>query len=293
MNTKAVGLIGVGLLGSALADRLVGAGIQLFGFDTSQAQMEALTQSGGVACDSAAGVIGRCDVVVFSLPSSEVVHALVHQHLSSFKSNQIILDTTTGDPEQMIAVGESLAELSVYYLEATVAGSSAQVRTGHVALFLGGDSQVIERTQPILSALTSRYFHLGPLGSASRFKLVHNLILGLNRAVLAEGLAFAESLGFDSSETLEILKQTPAESRVMEMKGSRMVDREYQLQARLTQHLKDVRLILAEAERAGAHTPLSKTHQTLLEQAEQLGYGDADNSAVIEAFRQTNRKADS
>ena len=139
--------------------------------------------------------------------------------------------------------------------------------------------------KPLLAAITSKHFHLGPVGTASRFKLVHNLVLGLHRAVLAEGLEFAESLGFDQEVTLEILKQTPAQSGVMETKGRRMVERDYGLQARLSQHLKDVRLILAEAERAGTNTPLSRIHKTLLEQAEELGFGDADNSAVMEAFR--------
>ena len=110
-------------------------------------------------------------------------------------------------------------------------------------------------------------------------------MLGLHRAVLAEGLVFAESLGFDQEVALDILNQTPAHSGVMETKGRRMVKRDYGLQARLSQHLKDVRLILAEAERAGTKTPLSQIHKTLLEQAEALGFGDADNSAVMEAFR--------
>jgi 3-hydroxyisobutyrate dehydrogenase-like beta-hydroxyacid dehydrogenase len=123
------------------------------------------------------------------------------------------------------------------------------------------------------------------VGTASRFKLVHNLVLGLNRAVLAEGLSFAKVLGFDPERVLEILKETPACSKVMESKGRKMVSGDRAPQARLSQHLKDVRLIVAAAEQRGLPIPLSRVHQQLLERAERLGFGDADNSAVIEAYR--------
>ncbi|MGB0596097.1 MAG: NAD(P)-dependent oxidoreductase [Rubripirellula sp.] len=290
MKTKAVGLIGVGLLGSALANRLIKNGFRVHGFDTNESQREALRQSGGIACDSAAEVVQGCEEVFLSLPNSDAVLSLVRQFRGQFVPNQIVVDTTTGDPRQMVAVGQALADLGVSYLEATVAGSSAQVTAGVVALFLGGDAAVVERAKPLLAAITAKHFYLGPVGNASRFKLVHNLVLGLHRAVLAEGLVFAESLGFDQELTLEILKQTPAQSVVMETKGTRMVERDYGLQARLSQHLKDVRLIRSEAESARASVPLSRVHESLLEQAEELGYGDADNSAVIEAFRHPRMK---
>lgn len=285
MNTNSVGLIGVGLLGSALANRLIDSGIRVHGFDSNEKQLESLKQSGGIPFDSPMEVVQNCNVLILSLPSSDVVLSLVEQLRNDFEPSQIVIDTTTGDPQQMVAISQSLAELGVSYLEATVAGSSSQVATGEVALLLGGDTEVVERVKPLLTAITSKHFHLGPAGTASRFKLVHNLVLGLHRAVLAEGLVFAESLGFDQEVALEILNQTPAQSGVMETKGQRMVKRDYGLQARLSQHLKDVRLILAEAERAGTKTPLSQIHKTLLEQAEALGFGDADNSAVMEAFR--------
>ena len=289
---KTAGLIGVGLLGSALAERLLSDGIKVQGFDTNKDQLQTLTELGGIACDSTAEVIQECDTLFLSLPTSDVVLALVQQFRSDFSPGQIVLDTTTGDPAQVVAVGRSLAELGVHYLEATVAGSSSQVRAGQVAMFLGGDSEAVRKVKPMLAAITSTHFHLGSIGTATRFKLVHNLVLGLHRAVLAEGLVFAESLGFDPKETLQILKQTPAASQVMESKGKRMVERDYELQARLSQHLKDVRLILSEAKRVGSSTPLSQIHQALLEQAEQMGLGDADNSAVIEAFLNSKAKAD-
>lgn len=113
-------------------------------------------------------------------------------------------------------------------------------------------------------------------------KLVVNLVLGLNRAVLAEGLSFARSLGFDPAMALDVLRQSPAASTVMQTKGDKMVAGDFTPQARLRQHLKDVRLILAAA--GAAKTPLSEVHAQLLQELVDRGCGDEDNSAVIRAF---------
>ena len=116
-------------------------------------------------------------------------------------------------------------------------------------------------------------------------KLVSNLVLGLNRAALAEGLAFAEVLGLDADATLQVLQGSAAYSRQMDTKGRKMIDRDFAPQAKLSQHLKDVRLMLHAATAAGLTLTLTDAHRQLLERAEALGFGDRDNSAVVEAAR--------
>ena len=112
-------------------------------------------------------------------------------------------------------------------------------------------------------------------------KLVTNLVLGLNRAALAEGLVLAEELGVDGKQAFDVLRRSMAYSRIMDTKGEKMLTRDFTPQARLSQHLKDVRLILASSRMP---LPLSEAHRALLEKAEALGFGDADNSAVISAY---------
>ena len=112
-------------------------------------------------------------------------------------------------------------------------------------------------------------------------KLVTNLVLGLNRAALAEGLAFGRALGLPGEQTLAILRESMAYSRIMDAKGQKMLRRNFKPQARLSQHLKDVRLMLSAAAVAGARLPLSETHRRLLERAESAGFGHLDNSAII------------
>lgn len=278
------GLLGIGLLGSALAERLLAVG-GLRGFDLDGGQRRAFADLGGTIAEDAAEVVEHVEILFLSLPTSDTVATLLEQLDPHFRPGQIVVDTSTGDPAQMIAIGESLARRGVEYVEALVAGSSVQVRAGQVTLFVGGAEDAVAGVDALLDAISNQRFHLGPVGAASRFKLVHNLVLGLHRAVLAEGLTFAESLGIDPAVALRILSQTPAASTVMQTKGNAMVTREFPPQARLSQHLKDVRLILAEAAAHDCRTPLSELHAELLQQAEALGFGDADNSAIIEAFQ--------
>jgi len=282
-----VGIVGIGLLGSAIADRLLRANFVVSGYDSDASRLNSFAKHGGRSVKDACEVIRESPLVIFSLPSSRSVTELVGDLKSEFQPGQIVIDTTTGDPEQMIAIGRSLADIGVEYVEATVAGSSSQMREGEATLLVGGKTEIVDQLTPILEKLTDKHFHLGPLGSASRMKLVHNLVLGLHRAVLAEGLMFAKGLGIEPTDALQILRQTPAASTVMETKGQRMVSGDFSPQARLSQHLKDVRLILDESKRKSCKTPLSELHRQLLEAAEELGLGDLDNSAIIEVFAES------
>jgi 3-hydroxyisobutyrate dehydrogenase-like beta-hydroxyacid dehydrogenase len=284
MNDLPVGLIGLGLLGSAIAERLIAAGYQVYGFDLADDRRQALAERGGVALARAADVVSGCRCVVLCLPTSAISAAVVAGLDSSLSAGQSVIDTTTGAAEEMIGIGDELARKGVGYLDAAVAGSSAQMRAGDAVLFVSGDAATIEACAPWLSALSSRVLEVGVLGAASRFKLVHNLILGLHRAVLAEGLTLARALGFDATKALTLLRQTPAHSAVMDSKGPKMAAADFTPQATVSQHLKDVRLMLDAARQAGMALPLSECHERLLESVVAAGLGGADNSAIITAF---------
>jgi 3-hydroxyisobutyrate dehydrogenase-like beta-hydroxyacid dehydrogenase len=148
----------------------------------------------------------------------------------------------------------------------------------------GGEAEAFAECRPLFDSFAREVFHVGPCGAGATMKLIVNLVLGLNRAALAEGLAFARSLGVDLAETLKVLRAGPAWSRAMDVKGQKMIAGDFEPQARLSQHLKDVRLILAAGRASGAKLPLSELHRQLLESVEQQGLGGADNSAIIKAF---------
>jgi 3-hydroxyisobutyrate dehydrogenase-like beta-hydroxyacid dehydrogenase len=289
---QTVGLIGVGLLGTALAERLAGGGFDVLGYDVDPGRREALARLGGQAAASAAEVLSACPRVLLSLPGLDVVASVLGAAAASLRAGQVLVDTTTGAPPAAERLGADLARRGVDYLDAAVSGSSAQVRRGEATLLVGGPAGAFESCRDLFACLARSTHHVGPCGSGAKMKLVSNLVLGLNRAALAEGLAFAAALGIDGRPALALLRDSAAYSRVMEGKGEKMVRGDFEPQARLGQHLRDVRLILAQAGVAGLPLPLSEAHRRLLEAAEAAGYGALDNSAVIRAYGRPGGAAD-
>jgi 3-hydroxyisobutyrate dehydrogenase-like beta-hydroxyacid dehydrogenase len=203
---------------------------------------------------------------------------------TSLVAGRIVVDTSTGDPERAAATGRRLAERGICYLDATISGSSRQVREGQAVVLAGGPAAAFDQCQDLFRLFARRWFHLGPCGRGSQMKLVSNLVLGLNRAALAEGLWLAETLGLDAQTVLTVLRESMAYSRIMDTKGEKMIRGDFEPQARLSQHHKDVRLMLQAAAGAGTDLPLTRAHARLLELAESAGYGAQDNSAIIRAF---------
>jgi 3-hydroxyisobutyrate dehydrogenase len=284
MDAHTVGMIGLGLLGGALAERFRGAGFAVIGFDKDPDSCRRLAELGGRPAASAREVVRACRRLVLSLPSTPVVESVLEELAPELGEGWQIVDTTTGDPERTVALGAGLAKKGIRYLDATVSGSSQQVRATEAVVMVGGAQADCEACADLFACFAREWYHLGPWGSGAKMKLVVNLVLGLNRAALAEGLAFARSCGLDLAATLRVLRAGAAHWRVMDAKGRKMIEQDFQPEARLSQHLKDVRLILATAERVGARVPLSVVHRALLEQAEAAGWGGHDNSALIKAY---------
>jgi 3-hydroxyisobutyrate dehydrogenase-like beta-hydroxyacid dehydrogenase len=271
-----IGIIGVGLLGSAIAARLEAAGYTVVGYD--------IVPDRRIGASTGQEVMDKATTVIFCLPTSDVV-AQVLGELKVARGTTII-DATTGEPDAMAAFGTKLAGAGVEYLDATVLGSSRVVREGRATVMAGGRRPVFDAAAPIFRPFASQSFYMGGYGAGARMKLVANLALGLHRAVLAETLSFAQASGISPVDAMAVLKAGAAYSRVMDDKGEKMLKHDFSVEAKLSQHLKDVRLILASAKAKGAKTPLSEVHRQLLEKLEAAGYGEVDNSAIVMAYEQ-------
>jgi len=261
------GIIGMGLMGTAVM-HMTGA---RRGWDIDASRC--------VGAKTAQEAFDACDVVFLCLPNSDIAADTLRA--ATLRPGQIIIDTSTGAPHEMAALGAELHAHGVHYLDATVSGSSAQLLKKDVLVMVGGESAIYERCRDLLGCFARDSVHVGPWGCGARMKLVTNLVLGLNRAALAEGLAFAQQLQLDLPQTLDVMRRSMAYSRIMDTKGEKMIQQDFEPQAKLSQHLKDVRLML---EASAIPLPLSETHRQLLEKAVALGFGEADNSAVIQAI---------
>src|ERR1700756_577096 len=285
---KPVGLIGIGLLGQAFAHRLLDAGFEVVGFDVDPAKNAKLAELGGRPAASVADLARRCDPVVLAVFSTDQVETVIESELLPAlgdRSGKIILCASTCDPDRIAALGKRVAARGLRLLETPVSGASGQVSRGEGAALIGGDAQVASAVEPILRALFAAHFHIGKIGDGGRAKLAINLILGLNRLAVAEGLVFAERLGLDAEAFLKVARSSAAYSQVMDIKGSKMISGDFAPEGRVRQTFKDTQLMLDQARRVGQKLPLLEIHADVLAACMRHGESDADNSIVIEELR--------
>jgi len=283
-TTSRIGLIGIGLLGAALAERMLNAGYQVRGFDIDHTRLESLAALGGEPAMSPADAALGASVVVTCLMTADIVRAAVlglESAASAMRPGAILLDVSTCAPSDSRRLAADLAAHGVRMLDAPLSGSSSVARSGELLAMVGGPADAFEECRPLLATFASHVVHIGENGAGSTAKLVTNLILGLNRLALAEGLALGLRAGLDPDALLNLLGHSAAASRALDHKGSRMVSGDFTPDAKLAQHLKDVRLIRELGEELGANLPTTRLHEALLERAVALGLGELDNSAII------------
>lgn len=282
-----VGIVGLGLVGHAIGQRLRLAGFRTIGFDLRAEAREAFASQGGVAVDTVAEMGERADVVVLAVFSTADVLDVVEGAAGLLSRGKVhtLIDCSTGTPETLEALAARLARRGVAFIEAPLSGSSQQIAAGEATVLMGGDADAIARCAALLDAVALRRIHVGGAGMGAKAKLATNLVLGLNRAVLAEGMVFAETLGIAPETFLQLVLATPARSAAAETKGRMMVDGDFTPQSRIRQHLKDVDLMLDGARSAGQPLPLSETHAALMRAAIAAGDGELDNAAIVRELR--------
>jgi 3-hydroxyisobutyrate dehydrogenase-like beta-hydroxyacid dehydrogenase len=278
-----VGLIGVGLMGEVYAQRLIAVGFGIVGFDVDAARAKRLVQIGGRA-GSPAEIARQCDPIVIAVFSTDQVENVVEAMLAPAGSGKIMICTSTCDPDRIAALGARVGH-AVRFLEAPVSGTSAQVRQGDGVGLIGGDVETAQIAAPVLDALFPKRFHIGKIGDGGRAKLAINLILGLNRLALAEGLVFASRLGLDVAAFLQVARASAAASQVMDTKGPKMVAGDFAPEGRVRQTLKDSHLMIDQAGKLGQELPLLEVHAAVLEACVRHGEGEQDNSIVIKEIR--------
>jgi putative dehydrogenase len=285
---RPVGLIGIGLMGQAFAHLLRNVNLAVRGFDIDPDKRSWLDATGGQAVDTIAEIAASCDPIILAVFNTDQVEEVVEAGLLpvlGHGSRKTVLCTSTCDPDRIAALDARVAATGLRLLETPVSGTSEQVRRREGVGLIGGDAGTAAEVRQVLDALFPRRFHIGRVGDGGRAKLAVNLILGLNRLALAEGLVFAERLGLDLMAFLTVARGSAAWSQVMETKGPKMVKRDFTPEGRARQTLKDVHLMLDQASRVGQRLPLLDVHAGVLEACLRQGDGDRDNSVVIEEIR--------
>ena len=282
-----IGLVGVGLLGTAVAGRLRKAGHRVVGFDTAPDRMRALVTMGGEAAASARAVALASEAVCTLLPTLAAVETAIlgpDGVAAAGKSGQVVIQMSTISPALSVRLAAESRARGLDFLDCPVSGTSGVVARGEGMLFVGGERRVFERWRPLLEAVLPRAVYIGPAGQAMVLKLVANLLVALHSAAAAEALHLARQAGLDPAVALEVLTGSAAGSRMLEVRGPMMVRREYPAQMKLGIFMKDLHLIQEAAAAAGAAQPLTDTAERLFAAAAEAGHGDEDLAAVLTAL---------
>lgn len=290
-----IGVVGLGLVGTALTKRLLMAGFPVTGFDLREEAGAALAARGGRAAISLAQLASAASCVVLAVFNTDDVLNVVEgtAGLLSVPGVRHIIDCSTGVPEQLEALAARLKARGIGFIEAPLSGSSQQIEAGDATLLLGGETETLQQCEAVLAAFGNKRIHVGGAGMGAKAKLATNLVLGLNRAVLAEGMVFAENMGISPAQFLALVLASPATSGAAEAKGRMMVEENFEPQSRIRQHLKDVDLMIRDAAASGQKLPLSETHAALMRAAIAAGDGDLDNAAIIRELRRQKPAPDS
>ena len=285
-DEKTVGVIGLGLVGEALARRLIAADYAVYGTDIDAARTKRFEDYGGHPVGSIEALAFHAERVLIAVFDTEQVAQVVEGPGGLIDSgNRLASCHSTCDPDRLAALAGRAAERGHTLLEVPLSGTSVQIHKGDGVGLVGGPAAAIAQMADVLDVICPRRFALGAVGNGSRAKLAVNLVLGLNRAGLAEGLAFAERLGLDPVAFLDVLKGSAAYSQVMETKGPKMVRRDFKSEGKVTQALKDLHMMLDQAQAHGQALPLATVNAALLQACVAHGDGDQDNCIVIEEIR--------
>ena len=280
-------------MGTVLAEHFLGQGLEVVGYDIDTQQCDQFRDMGGCCVDSPRAVGQRVNHLVLSLPDTTVVREVLEGGDGLLTAGDVpayVIDTTTGDPEGTVDLADRLTHYNSAFLDATICGASSQLKTREAVFMVGGQETAYEACRPLLALLARQLFYMGPSGAGSKAKLATNLVLGLNRLVLAEGLVFAESLGLNPETFLALLKVSPAYSVAVDVKGEKMLKDDFTPASRIRQHHKDVTLMLTHAHKQKQSLPLAQLHQDILARVMAAGEGDLDTSAVIKEIRRRKQK---
>jgi putative dehydrogenase len=283
---RPVGVIGTGLMGTACAKRLRGAGFDVLGYDADAGKLKAIEALGGRAARSLADLAAACDVAVLAVFNTDQVEevAAALGELRRDGTPLTVLCVSTCDPDRIAALAARVPK-SLNFVESPVSGTSDQTARGESLGLIGGDRAAADGARAIIEAICPRWHYLGAAGNGGRAKLAINLVLGINRAGLAEGLVFAERMGLDPAAFLPVARDSAAYSQVMDIKGKKMVAGEFSPQGYVHQSLKDFTLMLDQARRVKQRLPLGETYKALMDGCVAAGESDLDNSAVIREIR--------
>ena len=288
-----VGVVGLGIMGSAMSGHLVNAGFDVVGFDPVESAVAALVAAGGRSASDVGALAGEATVVITSLPSASTALDVARGLAAAAPSGavaRVVVETSTLSPAVKRECRDVLAEAGVVLLDCPLSGTGAQAKDRDLVVLGSGDPDAFEQVRPVLEAFARSVRHVGPFGNGTTMKLVANLLVSIHNASTAEAFALGVAAGLDPQVLWETVREGAGGSVIFDKRGPLMVDRSYRpATARVSMFVKDVTLVQELAADVGVATPVLDATLPLYVEAARSGWDDADAAALLEVVEGRSR----
>ncbi|EMY33376.1 2-hydroxy-3-oxopropionate reductase [Arthrobacter crystallopoietes BAB-32] len=289
-----VAVIGLGIMGLPMAINLVKAGYTVTGFNRSQDKTDKLVADGGKGAASIAEAVKEADVVITMVPDSPDVEAVVSGDDGVFanaKKGALWIDASSIRPDVAARLAEDARAAGLRPLDAPVSGGEQGAIDGVLSIMVGGAAEDFAAAQDVLNAVGKTIVHVGPSGSGQTVKAANQLIVAVNIQALSEAIAFLEAYGVDTDAALKVLGGGLAGSKVLDQKGQKMLDRNFDPGFRLALHHKDLGIVTSAAREANVAVPLGAAVAQLVAATVNQGDGGLDHSGLFkQVLQQSGRK---
>lgn len=287
-----LGFIGLGTMGRPMALHLLRAGHQLAVWARRNGTTRPLLAAGAIDCSSAAEVARRAEVVFTMVTGGADVEQLTFAGdglLAGFAPGSILVDMSTIAPETARSLAQRLARHGIEMLDAPVSGGQQGAMAATLAIMVGGEAAALERVRPLFELLGTRIVHVGEHGAGQVAKACNQMVMVAAIQAIAEALHLSGAAGVDPARVRLSLAGGSAASRVLEVMGGRMVERDFAAGVEARLHHKDYAVVLGEAHRLGLPMPVSAQVCQQLNALMAMGWGSADTAALLRVLEAGER----
>jgi len=287
-----VAVLGIGMMGYPMAQRLCRAGHTVHAWNRTLAKAERLLADGALVHPTAADAVRAADVVICLLEDGRVVGdvLLADDTLAAYRPGALVVDMSSIQPAEARAHAARLAERGVAHVDAPVSGGTVGAEAGTLAIMAGGSEADVARAAPVLAHL-GRLTHVGASGSGQLAKLANQMIVGITIGAVAEALLLCEKGGADPAKVKAAIGGGFADSRILQVHGQRMVERDFAKRGSMAVQLKDMRNALATAAELGFDAPVTQLFEQLYAEANAHGLSENDQSALFVELARRNGMA--
>jgi 3-hydroxyisobutyrate dehydrogenase-like beta-hydroxyacid dehydrogenase len=280
-----VGLIGLGNMGTAVAERLVDAEYRLVVHNRTPEKAAGLAARGAEVAETAADLAAGAEVVLTSLADDDALIQVAGEVIAAAQPGTVFVDLSTVSPEASARVAAEADRAAVEYVRAPVSGNPGVVRAGNLTFIVSGPDDAIDRVLPVLLAIGPTVHRVGDAEQARVVKLAINLVIGGLAELMAEALVLGEGAGVSRRALLEVMGSSAAGAPFVKYKTEPLLHDDYSATFTTALMEKDVDLILDAAADAGVELPVAKELKSLLRSAVDAGYGDHDFTALFLRLR--------